>query len=194
MQPAFPYLLLSCAALYPLAKKILERQQLVIFALGAVIVLALQAGRFMIEGAQHLNRSQWTTTEVHYLSQQIAHHVTEGAVASLYPAIVLDAGSAIYPESATAVFFFRSGDHLASARVLQLNGVSPKTLPLLLRAKPPAAVFVGNTTEDGVLLNWALRNCYIEADLNLSHSGPYEDFWRPRLFTRPHESGSCQPE
>ena len=195
LQPAVPYLLLSCAALYPMAKKMLERRQMVIFVLGAVIVLALQVGRFMIEGAQHLNRSLWTPAEVHNLSLLIADHVTGGAVASLYPAIVLDAGSAIYPETATAIFFFRSGNHLASARVLELNGISPKTLPLILRAKPPAAVFVGNTTDELPLLNWALRNCYIEANLNSWQGGPYiEDFWRPRLFTRPHEPGSCQPE
>jgi len=195
MQPAVPYLLLSCAALYPLAQSILERRQMLIFVVGAVIVLALQVGRFMIEGGQYLNRSLWTPAQVHNLSLLIAQHVRGGTVASLYPAIVLDAGSAIYPESATAIFFFRSGNHLASERVSELNGISPKTLPLVLRAKPPAAVFVGNTTDERPLLNWALRNCYIEANLNLWQGGPYlEDFWRPRLFTRPPEPRSCQPE
>ena len=93
----------------------------------------------------HLNRSLWTVTQVHDLSVLIARHVKEGAVATLYPALVLDAGSPIYPQFATGIFFFRSGNHLAPERVLELNGVSPRTLPLVLSVKPPAAVFIGTT-------------------------------------------------
>jgi hypothetical protein len=168
---------------------------MLVFVTMTVVVLALQVGRFLIEGGQHLHRSLWTPAEVHDLSLLIAHHVTGGAVATLYPAIIVDAGTAIYPESATGIFFFRSGNHLTSGRVLELKGISPKTLPIVLRANPPAAVFVGNTTVDRPLLNWALRNCYVEANLNLWRGGPYiEDIWIPRLFTRPHEPGACKPE
>ena len=70
----------------------------------AVAVLALQAGRFVVEAAHHLNPSLWTVTEVHDLSVLIARHVKEGAVATLYPTLVLDAGSPIYPQFATGVF------------------------------------------------------------------------------------------
>ena len=116
-------------------------------------------------------------------------------MATLYPALVLDAGSPIYPQFATGIFFFRSGNHLAPERVLELNGVSPRTLPLLLSVKPPAAVLIGTTIREFMmrpLLNWAQRNCYIEVDLSLWQGGPYhEDIWKPRLFVRPHERGPC---
>ena len=193
LQPAVPYVLLSCAALFPLAQRIVERRQMLLFVAMAVAVLVLQAGRFVVEAVLHLNRSLWTVAEVHDLSVLIARHVKEGAVATLYPALVLDAGSPIYPQFATGVFFFRSGDHLAPERVLELNGISPRTLPLVLNVKPPAAVFTGNTAVDVPLLNWAQHHCYVEVDLSKWQGGPYvEEYWKPRLFVRPDEPGSCR--
>jgi hypothetical protein len=196
LQPAAPYVLLSCAALFPLAQRVLERRQAFLFIAMAVMVLALQTGRFVIEVVHHLNRSLWTVTvvaQVHDLSVVIAHHVHGGAVATLYPLLVLDAGTPIYPQFATGVFFFRSGDHLAGDRIRELNGISPRTLPLALDVKPPAAVFIGNTDEDRPLLNWAQQNCY--AEVNLSYRFSYEKWWKPRLFLRPDEreprKGSC---
>jgi hypothetical protein len=73
--------------------------------------------------------------------------------------------------------------------VLQLNGVSPETLPILLSGKPPAAVFIGNTEVDRPLLHWAVRNCYVEVPQALSgwRGGPYiDEIWQPRLFVRPN--------
>ena len=49
LQPAVPYVLLSCAALYPLAQRIVERRQMLFFVAMAVVVLALQVGRFVVE-------------------------------------------------------------------------------------------------------------------------------------------------
>jgi hypothetical protein len=186
--PAVPYVLLSCAALYPLAQRILDRRQALLFIAIAVVLLVGQAGRFAVEAVHHLNRSLWTAAEVHDLSVLIARHVKEGAVATLYPMLVLDAGTPIYPQFATGIFFFRSGDHLAPQRVLELNGISPRTLPLVLGVKPPAAVFIGNTPLDRPLLNWARQNCYIEVDLSRWQGGVYEkDGWKPRLFVRADE-------
>ena len=192
LQPAVPYVLLSCAALYPLAQRIVERRQMLFFANLAVAVLALQAGRFVVE-AVRLNRSLWTVTQVHDLSVLIARHVKEGPVATLYPALVLDAGSRIYPQFATGVFFFRSGDHLAPERVLELNGISPRTLPLVLSVKPPDAVFTTSLAVDVPLLNWARHHCYVEVGLRKWQGGPYvERYWKPRLFVRPNEPESCR--
>ena len=42
LEPAVPYVLLSCAALYPLAQRILERPQMLVFVALAVMVLAVQ--------------------------------------------------------------------------------------------------------------------------------------------------------
>jgi hypothetical protein len=196
LAPAVPYVLLSCAASYPLARRVMERQQLLLFVLMAVVVLALQVGRFVIQADQHLSRLLWTTAEVLDLSALIARHVKGGAVATVYPVLVFDAGGQIYPEFATGVFFFRSGDHVPPERVLELNGISPRTLPLVFGANAPAAVFIGDfiggTSVDRPLLNWAMRNCYNEIDLTLWKRGPYtEDIWKPRLFMRPREPESC---
>jgi hypothetical protein len=191
LQPAVPYVLLSCAALYPLARKVLDPREMLTCLAIAVIVLALQLGRFAIEAEKQTERP-WTVTEVHDLARLIAHHVNGGAVATLYPALVLDAGSPIYPEFATSPYFFRAGDHLAPERVLELNAISPKTVPLVLAAKPPAAVFAGNTADDVSLLNWARQNCYAEVDLAGSREAePYHEGWKPRLFMRPHQQ-SCK--
>jgi hypothetical protein len=193
LQPAIPYVLLSCAALFPLAQGIMERRQVLLFAAMAVVILALQGGRFVVEAVGHLKRSLWTPTEVHNLSALIALHVKHGAVATLYPALALDAGSSIYPQFATSIFFYRSGDHLAPERVLELNGISPRTLSFVFSLEPPAAVFIGNTRFDPPLLNWAQRNCYREVDLSPWEGGVYEpDGWKPRLFVRPEEPESCR--
>jgi hypothetical protein len=193
LQPAVPYVLLSCAALYPLAQRIVERRQMLFFVNIAVAVLALQAGRFVVEAVQNLNPSLWTVTEVHDLSVLIARHTKKGAVATLYPILALDAGSPIYPQFSLGVFFFRSGNHFAPERVLELNGVSPTTLPHLLSEKPPAAVLIGTLVYDRPLLTWAQRNCYTEVDLLLWRGRPYhDDTWKPRLFVRPDEPDSCQ--
>jgi hypothetical protein len=191
LQPAVPYVLLSCATLYPLARKVLDPREALTCLAIAVVVLALQLGRFAIEAEKQMNRP-WTVTEVHDLAALIAHHVNGGAVATLYPALVLDAGSPIYQEFATSPYFFRAGDHLAPERVLELNAISPRTVPLVLAAKPPAAVFAGNTADDMSLLNWARQNCYAEVDLAGWPEGePYDEGWRPRLFMRPDQQ-SCK--
>jgi hypothetical protein len=195
LQPAVPYVLLSCAALYPLAIKTMDRRQLMLFFLIVVIVLALQVGRFGIEAGQRLNPSRWTTAEVHDLSALINHHVKGGPIATAYPVLVIDAGGQIYPEFATAIFFLRSGDHLAPDRVLELNGISPATLSLVLGARTPVAVLVGNTNVDQSLLNWARDNCYNEVALTQWKGGPYpEVFWKPRLFMHSANPHSCRSE
>jgi hypothetical protein len=200
--PAIPYVLLSCAALFPLAQCIIARKWMLVFVTMAVAVLLWQAGRFVLEIGHHLNRSLWAVTQVHDFSALIASHVKEGAVATLFPAIVLDAGSPIYPQLATGVFLFRSGDYLQPERVLELNAVSPTTLPLLLSVEPPAAVFVGTSGVDRPLLNWALQNRYTEVDLSLWQDRPYHvDIWKPdirpwkpRLFVRPDEPKSSRSD
>lgn len=192
LQPAVPYVLLSCAALFPIAQRVMEYRQIFVFAATAFALLALQAGRFVVEAAHsHSNRSRWIVVQFQDLSAFLARHVKDGAVATLYPALILDAGRSIYPQFATGVFFFRSGDHLAPERVLELNGISPKTLALVLGEKPPFAVFTANTDVDRPLLNWAQRNCYKEVDVSL-WNGFYGDGWKPRLFVRPQEPGGCQ--
>jgi hypothetical protein len=193
LQPAVPYVLLSCAVLYPLAQKILQRRQMLFFGKMAVAVLALQVGRFGIEAGQNLSPSLWAVTEVHGLSAFIARHVEKGRVATLYPILALDAGSPIYSEFSLGVFFFRSGNHLAPERVMELNGVSPQTLPLLLGMTPPAAVFIGTLVYDRPLFDWAQRNCYVAVDLPQWHARPYhDDSWQPRLFVRPDKLESCR--
>jgi hypothetical protein len=96
LQPAVPYVLLSCAALYPLAQKIVERRQMLFFVRLTVAVLALQAGRLVVEAGQNLSPSLWAVTEVHDLSVLIARHVKKGPIATLYPILVVDAGIPIY--------------------------------------------------------------------------------------------------
>src|SRR5207244_3708408 len=124
--------------------------------------------------------------QVRDLSRLIAHHVKGGMVATVYPALALDAGSHIYSEFSTGTYFFRIGDHLPPDRIRDLNGVSPRTLSVVLDAKPPKAVFVGNTPDDLPLLDWARRKCYIE--INISQwDGFYDEKWKPRLFVRPRE-------
>lgn len=192
LQPALPYLLLTCAALFPLAQRIFDRVQMQSFVALAAVVLALQIGQFARLAVDYLSPSRWTVNRVHYLSALIARHVKKGTVATLYPAIVLDAGTHIYPQFATGVFFFRSGDHLTPRRVIELNGTSPNTLSLLLKNEPPAAVFTGSTPVDAPLLNWARRHCYVEADLSSWKGGLYpEKYWTPHLFIRPHQPQSC---
>jgi len=193
LQPAVSYILLSCAALSSLAQKVMERRAALLFPALAVVVAALQVGRFAGQASQRLTPSQWTVAEVHDLAWLVARHVDGGIVATAYPALILDAGSRIYPEFATGIYFFRSGDHLAPERVRALKGVSPRTLPSMLAQKPPSAVFTGNTEVDRPLLNWARRNCYIELDLTRWRGGPYHDYpWRPRLLVRPPEATSCR--
>jgi hypothetical protein len=158
----------------------------------AAVVLALQIGQFARLAVKYSSPALWTVNNVHDLSVLIARYVKKGSVATLYPAIVLDAGTHIYPQFATGVFFFRSGDHLRPKRVIELNGASPETLPLLLKTKPPAAVFTGNAPVDVPLLNWARGHCYVEADLSSWKGGLYpEKYWTPRLFIRPHQRQSC---
>lgn len=192
LQPAVPYLLLSCAALFPLARDILERRQMQFFVALAAAVLALQIGQFARLAVKYSSPALWTVNDVHDLSVLIARYVKKGTVATLYPAIVLDAGTQIYPQFATGVFFFRSGDHLRPQRVIELNGASPETLSLLLKTRPPAAVFTGNTPVDVPLLNWARRHCYVEADLSSWKGSLYpKKYWTPHLFIRPHQRQSC---
>src|SRR5262249_27219301 len=143
---AVPYVLLSFAALFPWVQRNVERRQRLLFLNMAVAVLALQAGRLVLE-AGRLIRSPWAVTQVHNLSVLIANHAHKGPVATLYPTLALDAGSPIYPQFATAFFFFRAANHLGPERVLELNGVSWETLPAVLSAKPPAAVFIGTTSD-----------------------------------------------
>ena len=162
------------------------------FAVMAAGVLLLQAGRFILQDTHDSRRPLWTAAEVHDLSTLIARHITQGAVASLYPAVVLDAGTPVYPEFATGVYFFRSGNYLPPERVLELKGMSPDTLSLVLAARPPAAVFVGNTAVDRPLLSWANRHCYIEVNLTEWRGGPYtEKSWKPHLFVRPEKTAPC---
>jgi Dolichyl-phosphate-mannose-protein mannosyltransferase len=191
LQPAIPYVFLSCAVLYSMAQEIIEGRQMLLLAAMAVMVVALQVGRFVWEASQQMNRPLWTVTQVYDLSALVARYVKGGAVASLYPALVLDAGTPIYPQFATSVFFFRSGDHLSPKRVLELNGASPKTVAHLLDLKPPAAVFVGNTSEDKPLLNWARQHCYFEVSLSKWRGGPYDKSWTPRLLVRGRQQGLC---
>jgi len=193
VQPAVPYLLLSCAALYPLARKCIERRQLLIFGLVSVVVLSLQLGRYAIEAVQRLDPSKWTTAQVYDLSSLIRGKVEGGAVASAYPLLVLDAGGQIYREFATGVFFFRSADHLTPERVSQLNGISPSTIPMVFRAEPPPAILVSDTYVERPLLTWATDHCYNEIALNGWGGGPYvEAQWKPRLFVRPPDQSSCR--
>jgi hypothetical protein len=192
LQPAVPYVLLSCAALYPFACRILERRQRQFFTIAAVSVLVLQAGRFILQDAWDSRRPLWTADEVHHLSRLIAGHVKEGLVASLYPALVIDAGTSVDQAFATGVFFFRSGNYLLPERVIELKGMSPDVLPRTLGRARPAAIFTGDTAVDEALLNWAKRNCYTEVSLAQWQGGPYpEKFWKPRLFVRPAKAGTC---
>jgi hypothetical protein len=192
LQPAVPYVLLGSAALYPLACKILERRQLQFFAIMAVSLLALQIGRCVLQDALDSRRPLWTAAEVHDLSKLIASQAKGGAVASLYPALVLDAGTPLNPAFATGVYFFRWANHLSPGRVLELKGMSPDALPLALDRTHPVAVFTGDTAVDEPLLSWAKRNCYDEVSLARWRGGPYtEKFWKPRLFVRPDEVGTC---
>jgi hypothetical protein len=193
LQPMVPYVLLSCAVVYPLSKRILHRRQFALFVLMASVILTLQVSRFAIQGVRTMSAPLWTVTQVHELSTSIVGYLNQsklsGPVATAYPLLIFDAGGDIYPEFATGIYFFRSGDHLPSERVLQLNGVSPETLPILLSGKPPAAVFIGNTEVDRPLLHWAVRNCYVEVPQALSgwRGGPYiDEIWQPRLFVRPN--------
>ena len=192
LQPEVPYVLLSCAALYPLACGLLERRQLRFFAVMAILFLALQAGRFIVQDVLDSRRPLWTAAEVHDISTLIANHVKKGVVASLYPALVLDAGTPVDPRFATGVYFFRSGNHLSPERVLELKGMSPDALPFAFDKAPPAAVFTGGTAVDEPLLNWAKRHCYSEVSLARWQGGPYtEKFWKPRLFVRPDNAETC---
>jgi 4-amino-4-deoxy-L-arabinose transferase-like glycosyltransferase len=192
LQPVVPYVLLTCAALYPLAGQIFERRQLRFFAVLAGSFLALQTVRFVLQDVLDSRRPLWTPAEVHDLSKLIAGHVKLGVVASLYPALVLDAGTAVNPVFASGVYFFRWGNHLPPERVLELKGMSPDALPLALDRAHPAAIFIGDTAVDQPLLNWAKRNCYNEVSLTQWRGGPYiEKFWKPRLFLRPDEAGPC---
>lgn len=192
LQPIVPYVLLSCAALYPLSCKILERRQLQFFAVMAILVLVLQSGRFVLQDGNDGRRPLWTAAEIHDLSTLVATHVKDGAVASLYPALILDAGTAIYPEFATGVYFFRSGNYLSPARALDLKGLSPDALPVLLAKRPPVAVFVGGTAVEAPLLTWAEHNCYRDVSLAEWRGGPYtEKIWKPRLLLRPDETATC---
>jgi hypothetical protein len=199
--PIVPYVLLSCAAVYPSAPRLLERGQLLFFALIAGAILLLQAVRFVIETTVRAMAPLWTVTQVHDMSALIARYLEDaklsGPVATTYPMLVFDAGGEVYPQFATTIYFFRSADHVGSERVRQLNAVSPETLPKMLHDNPPAAVFVDDVALDRPLLNWALRACYIEVPhaLDRWRGGPYiEAYWQPRLFVSPAtpSSGSCR--
>ena len=78
-------------------------------------------------------------------------------VATLTPTAPLLAGLEIYPELAIGVFFFRGGDIYAPERIRQLNGATPRTLPALLTARPPAAIYAGSYQNrravDGTVMN-----------------------------------------
>jgi hypothetical protein len=79
---------LSCAVIYPLAQRFLERRQILAFLAMALVALALQTGRFVIYTAQRINPSLWTVIQVHNLFILIAGYVNGGVVATLYPALV----------------------------------------------------------------------------------------------------------
>jgi 4-amino-4-deoxy-L-arabinose transferase-like glycosyltransferase len=199
--PMVPYVLLSCAAVYPSAARLLERRQLLLFALMAGAILLLQAARFVIETTVRAIAPRWTVTQVRHLSALIVRYLEDaklsGPVATTYPVLVFDAGGEVYPQFAATIYFFRSANHVAAERVRQLNAVSPQTLPNMLRDNPPAAVFVDDVAIDRPLLNWALRACYVEVPHALSgwRGGPYiEAYWHPRLFVPPAipSSGSCR--
>jgi 4-amino-4-deoxy-L-arabinose transferase-like glycosyltransferase len=190
LQPAVPYVLLSCAAIFPLAQKILNHQQMLAFAAIALVVLVLQILQLVV-GPQ-LNSSAWTVTKVHDLSEAIARYAKGGLVATTYPALVLDAGSPVYPEFSTSIFFFRTGDLWAPKRVMELKGVSPRTLSTVLGVKPPSAVFIANLDADPPLLNWAQRNCYVEIDFARWQGYLYVQKWKPRLFVRPRKRQPCE--
>jgi 4-amino-4-deoxy-L-arabinose transferase-like glycosyltransferase len=190
--PMVPYVLLSCAAIYPASLRSLERGQLTVFVLMTGVVLLLQIARFAIQTTRNATTPLWTVTQVHELSTLIVGYLKDaklsGPVATTYPMLVFDAGGEVYPQFAATIYFFRSGDHLAPERVRQLNGISPLTLPMILHDKPPAAVFIDDAPLDRPLLNWARRACYVEVPHALSRwrGGPYiETFWQPRLFVRP---------
>jgi hypothetical protein len=198
--PMVPYVLLSCAAVYPAAARLLGRGQVLFFGLMAGAILLLQAARFAVETTGRAIAPLWTVTQVHELSQLIVRYLEgarlAGPVATTYPILVFDAGGDVYPQFAATIYFFRSADHLTAERVRQLNGISPRTLPKVLRDKPPAAVLVDDVEIDRPLLNWAVRACYVEVPHALSRwrGGPYiETFWRPRLFVRPatRPTGAC---
>jgi 4-amino-4-deoxy-L-arabinose transferase-like glycosyltransferase len=192
--PLVPYLLLSCAAAYPVASQFLSRNQLGLVAVAAGAIVAIEVGRLATEVPRALDPARWTVTQVNEVATLVTDAVAQrggGPVATLYPLLVLDAGGTIYRQFATGIYFFRSSARMADERVLQLHGASPGTLATIFASVPPAAILVGDTAVEKPLQDWAVRNCYTEAADALSswRGGPYniraEDTWRPRLLLRP---------
>jgi hypothetical protein len=191
--PLVPYLLLGCAATYPLALQFLSRNQLGLVAVAAGAIVAVEVGRLATEVPRALDPARWTVTQVNEVATLVTGAVAQrggGPVATLYPLLVLDAGGTIYRQFATGIYFFRSSAGMADERVLQLHGASPGTLATIFASVPPAAVLIGDTGVEKPLQDWAGGNCYKEAADALStwRGGPYnirpEDTWRPRLLVR----------
>jgi len=102
------------------------------------------------------------------LDQQLRSGSAAGAVATLYPIRVLDAGYEVMPEFSAGPFFFRTADALEAERIVELQGTSPTLLATTLSADFPVALYtgvggLGSDKLDAPFLDFAAANGYRRA-------------------------------
>jgi hypothetical protein len=180
-QPFGLFMALSVPFLYT-ALAPLGQVRLALFG-GMILIGCLPGFRLLLQNGSHaLDSKNWIVTRVQVASQDIRKRIeargVSGPILTLSPIFALDAGLPIYRELSAGPFFFRTADHLSTATVESLHGVSPATLDALLQRRPPSAVLVGKEPAflEQPLIDFAERRGFEETTVT--------GFPKLRLFIR----------
>ena len=134
---------------------------------------------------------RWEGIRIHEQATRLASAVRAsqgtGMIATLSPVYALEAGLPVYPELAAGPFVYRVADLIPKRDIPHYRRlVSPRTLPALLDAAPPAGILVGLEGElDRPLVDYAETHGYrrMTAPIAITHYGPV------MLYVRPEPTG-----
>ncbi|WP_274628678.1 hypothetical protein [Arvimicrobium flavum] len=155
----------------------------------AVVVLLNAAPRLVQHAGSLLRPQQWTVSRVHAAGVSMADRLAEagvsGKVATLAPLYVLEGGLDVYPELATGLFAYRTGDLTPPELAKFYKMTSPTKVAAMLEAEPPAALLLGFEPElEAPLLAYAQMNGYLPApgfDIT-DRYGTAQLYVRPEVF------------
>jgi hypothetical protein len=177
--PFAAFTLLATAAAWPALAGIGRMREAM---LTAVVLLGALPGTLvlMVNAPRLLQPETWMVARVADTGAAIKAIGLSGAVATLSPIPVLEAGLKIYPELATGPFFYRTADRLSAERLQALKAVGRRDIQALLATRPPAAILVGREPAilEQPLLDHAINHGFVERSLH-----GLRGF---RLFVTPH--------
>jgi hypothetical protein len=165
--PPLPFLLLAFLVAASLLKPG-ERTAARPFVLTmAVLALAGSVSRLLPDLPKLATPGSLNVVRLHGQSQELALRaglLPGEKVATLSPALALEAGLEIYPEFAAGPFVYRVAAYIPARDLRHYRAVTPAGLPPFLDRDPPAAILFENAeTPDPAFAAYAAENGYLPA-------------------------------